>query len=92
MSRDAPDPSIEQIEREIRSARFAENDGEKYLGKRAKSKAMRLAVSQFKEKRLQRAYIAGYEKGAYLHPGWYLPAIMGWVLFIYILIDEFIVR
>jgi hypothetical protein len=60
------DPSIEQIEREIRDARFNSADlkTEMMLSRRARNRMMQADISKSKDARVKRAYLAGYRIGS----------------------------
>lgn len=55
-----PDPSIEEIERAIRKARFDESDTERFLRDRAHVQARKIAAQNYKDQKLKLAYRAGY--------------------------------
>ncbi len=56
-----PEPSIEQIERDIQRARFKEGETEKFLTRRAARKAQALSAKRYRDNERRRAFMAGYK-------------------------------
>lgn len=56
-------PTIEQIEREIRQARFEEGEGDRFLARRAQKRMTQAAIQGMKDDKVRRAYLAGFKAG-----------------------------
>ena len=57
------EPTIEEIEAEIRQAKFQDGPADQLMAARAKSAMMRERSRDMKDKRLVSAYLAGYRTG-----------------------------
>lgn len=66
-----PDPTIEEIERAIRKARFDESETEKFVRDRHHIRARHLARAKYKDDAKRQAFIAGYRMGAHV-PDWHI--------------------
>lgn len=57
-----PDPSIAEIERAVRKARFEESATDKLLRKRSDAVAIKASVEKYNDQKLRLAYQAGYRE------------------------------
>ena len=57
------EPTIEEIEAEIRQAKYQDGPADQLMAARAKSAMMRERSRDMKDKRLVSAYLAGYRTG-----------------------------
>ncbi len=70
-----PEPSIEQIERDIQRARFEEGEGDKFLAYRAQRRMHETRIQGMKDEKVRRAYVAGFKAG-YEEPRVKWPAVL----------------
>lgn len=75
-----PDPTVLQIEEALRRSRFEESSTDRFLARRALKKASQSARNSVMNERERRAFIAGFEAASARDIGYFLFALIGWLL------------